>query len=462
MRSYIFCLFLGITLKTFSAEVQIIIQHPKSDTLFATLTYDEATSSKKSFILKSNTGIFNFSYTVTEPTELIFYDGKNRIWGIVENEDKVGITYDFTNPNSNIKITGQGEKKYSLMPPFPSKELTSIFKDANPANIQNKFEILNLLESKETDSISRIHQGNVAILNILLGYKKFEFNWAKRRMLNKAFPGLAITTLLSQDDINSTVKSELGTLLTPHEDYFGSKDYINDYYVTLYQEYMSLKLNNYRSGELSDQYNFYFTYLRPGKIRERVLCILLEQDYMKMNNTNELNELVKVNYGSDTSDIYSHFAFDLIKKYGSLYLRGQRAPDFSLTDADGKSFTLKDLEGKVVFIDFWFKECAPCRVLFENMKALKEKLSTNPAIVFLNISVDPKQKWLDAIKELNLHGYNAFTQGKLQSHSIIKDYKISGYPTACILDRKGNFFNASPPIYNIKALENQLNEALKQ
>ena len=106
MRSYIFCLFLGITLKTFSAEVQIIIQHPKSDTLFATLTYDEATSSKKSFILKSNTGIFNFSYTVTEPTELIFYDGKNRIWGIVENEDKVGITYDFTNPNSNIKITG--------------------------------------------------------------------------------------------------------------------------------------------------------------------------------------------------------------------------------------------------------------------------------------------------------------------------------------------------------------------
>jgi cytochrome oxidase Cu insertion factor (SCO1/SenC/PrrC family) len=281
-------------------------------------------------------------------------------------------------------------------------------------------------------------------------------------VFNKAYPDLPLTVFLSEENISPQVKFELRKLFTPEEIFHGSGDYINDYFYTLFQEYDILKIKNYRSGELSDQYNFYFTFLPPGKIRDRVLCILLEHDYKKMNNTYQLNELVKANYGSDTSTRYSHFAFDLLKKYGSLYLKGQSAPEFSLTDSDGKIFTLKDLVGKVVFMDFWFKECAPCRALFDNMKILKEKLSNNSSVVFLNISVDPKQKWLDAIKELNLHGYNAYTQGKLQSHSIIKDYKVSGYPTACILDRKGNFFNASPPIYNIKALENQLNEALKQ
>jgi peroxiredoxin len=38
------------------------------------------------------------------------------------------------------------------------------------------------------------------------------------------------------------------------------------------------------------------------------------------------------------------------------------APDFSVTDLDGKTVTLRQYRGKVVLLDFWAVDCGGCRV----------------------------------------------------------------------------------------------------
>ena len=54
---------------------------------------------------------------------------------------------------------------------------------------------------------------------------------------------------------------------------------------------------------------------------------------------------------------------------------------------DGKAYTLSDMKGKVVVIDFWFTGCIPCRAEMPYFDRLAETFKDRP-VQFLSVSLD--------------------------------------------------------------------------
>jgi thiol-disulfide isomerase/thioredoxin len=86
---------------------------------------------------------------------------------------------------------------------------------------------------------------------------------------------------------------------------------------------------------------------------------------------------------------------------------GKSAYNFSLPDTSGKTVSMKDFKGKVVFIDVWATWCGPCKAQFPFLREIEEEYHDNKDLVFVGISLDKaevKQKWQAMIRKENLGG----------------------------------------------------------
>mgnify|MGYP002623514809 CR=1 FL=1 len=110
----------------------------------------------------------------------------------------------------------------------------------------------------------------------------------------------------------------------------------------------------------------------------------------------------------------------------------QPAPDFTLTDINGKEVTLSDLRGKIVMLDFWASWCKPCR---ENNKTITEvyKKFGSKGCVIVGVSVDQDEAaWRKAVSNDKLPGYQL-----RDTRGIADKYCIKYIPFCYIIDENG-------------------------
>lgn len=117
---------------------------------------------------------------------------------------------------------------------------------------------------------------------------------------------------------------------------------------------------------------------------------------------------------------------------------GAPAPDFSLQDIDGKTYSIKDFAGKYVYINFSASWCGWCKREMPYIREAFEK-TKGKDIVFITINMDEeKDVWEKEIKNENIT-WMCLSNLQGMKSDLAKSYNIHGIPACFVLDKEGKF-----------------------
>lgn len=123
---------------------------------------------------------------------------------------------------------------------------------------------------------------------------------------------------------------------------------------------------------------------------------------------------------------------------------GEKCPDFTFKDIDGKEVSLKDFRGKYVYMDIWHTRCAPCVKLIPYMNELEEKFAGKD-IYFVSLSFDLDREldaWKQMVKKKGMKGIQLHVGENRDWLKLVMPCLITG-PRFMLLDKEGRFINAN-------------------
>lgn len=107
-------------------------------------------------------------------------------------------------------------------------------------------------------------------------------------------------------------------------------------------------------------------------------------------------------------------------------------------DSRDSSIYMNNLKGKVVLLDFWYSRCGVCFKKFPEVQKEYNKYKVNPKVRFYSVNSFYKEfdKDSDAFRIIKERGYS-FPVLICKDKALLKELKITGYPTVLIINQKG-------------------------
>jgi peroxiredoxin len=106
--------------------------------------------------------------------------------------------------------------------------------------------------------------------------------------------------------------------------------------------------------------------------------------------------------------------------------------DFTLKDLHGKKYTLSQLRGKIVLVNFWATWCPPCRMEMPDLDAIYTHFQSQ-GLVVLSISDEDAFKVSSFISRVSYHPPVLIDEGG----KVGKQFHIDGIPKTFVFDRNG-------------------------
>lgn len=127
------------------------------------------------------------------------------------------------------------------------------------------------------------------------------------------------------------------------------------------------------------------------------------------------------------------------------------APEFSGQLMDGSEFSLSDLRGDYVLLDFWGSWCPPCRKENPKLAALYNKYGGQDFEI-VSVALEKNDKgWQKAIKkdQLNWPYHILRTSRLVAADPLALRYQVSDLPTKFLIDPKGKIISVNPSFEEI-------------
>lgn len=117
----------------------------------------------------------------------------------------------------------------------------------------------------------------------------------------------------------------------------------------------------------------------------------------------------------------------------SLKIEKYTNEDLIFIGENGKKVSLKDLKGKVVFVNLWATWCGPCVEEMPTINNLKNKFSGNSNIVFVLLDVEGNM----AKSKKFMKGKNYDLPVYIAGEKIPSEYFQGAIPTTLIFNKSG-------------------------
>jgi thiol-disulfide isomerase/thioredoxin len=109
------------------------------------------------------------------------------------------------------------------------------------------------------------------------------------------------------------------------------------------------------------------------------------------------------------------------------------APAFTVTALDGSKFTLDEMGGKVVLIDFWATWCGPCNEELPHMRKIAKEFAGQP-LVIISVSWDADEaKWKAFLTKNEM----TWVQYRDADHELSKRFGVEAIPHYFTIDSDG-------------------------
>jgi len=165
-----------------------------------------------------------------------------------------------------------------------------------------------------------------------------------------------------------------------------------------------------------------------------------------------LGLLVAMGLFAQEQDLDLQYATELLKP-------GTPAPDFTLTDINGNSVSLRDFQGRKVVLVFWASWCPDCRAEVPDLKYMQTKADPRK-VAFVAVSFDrTKEAWETYVKENGMTGVQLFETAPRKESEVNAAYHVKWIPSLYLIDEQGKVALGTVVLDKVaKALDIKLNK----